>query len=341
MTNSHNNYFDFLRGLAILMVVGIHTFRGGNFESIQGLFSVSIRQIFNCAVPLFLAISGFFISQKDLRERVQRHAFWLHQIPKVYIPVLVWGIPWLILKVYSHSSIVISIVAWAFCGLSIFYFVALIIQYYLLLPFIQIVITNPVYKISSRRKHVILMALSVIVSFVCILLITWIRYFKGVQLPLIVYAGPFPLWVCFFIMGVIISKTGRDYPIVWIIVLLLISLILEVLETRYLNGVLGSGGYGIKPSSFLFSALTILLLFSRKVENAISGNGLVFRFITWIGTLSFGIYLTHCLWIIALAHFYPISNWLIAWIIVLSLDVMFIMVLKKLIPNKYAIYFGL
>lgn len=145
ITNNRNNYFDFLRGLAILMVVGIHTFRGGNFESIQGWLSVSIREILNCAVPLFLAISGFF-SRKDVRERIQRHAFWSHQIPKVYIPVLVWGIPWLILKFIGHSSIIVSIISWAFCGLSIFYFVALIIKYYLLLPVIQLIAPSRTFQ---------------------------------------------------------------------------------------------------------------------------------------------------------------------------------------------------
>ena len=40
-------YFDFLRGLAIIMVVGIHTYT-------LRKDSVVVRQLFNTAVPLFI-----------------------------------------------------------------------------------------------------------------------------------------------------------------------------------------------------------------------------------------------------------------------------------------------
>ena len=46
-------YFDFLRGLAIMMVVGIHTYTLGEDSTV-------VRQILNTAVPLFIAISGYF-----------------------------------------------------------------------------------------------------------------------------------------------------------------------------------------------------------------------------------------------------------------------------------------
>lgn len=45
-------YFDFLRGLAIIMVVGIHTYTLGED-------SMVVMQLLNAAVPLFIAISGF------------------------------------------------------------------------------------------------------------------------------------------------------------------------------------------------------------------------------------------------------------------------------------------
>lgn len=120
-------YFDFLRGFAIIMVVGIHTFRGYDFETVQGWFSVTVRQILNCAVPMFWAISGFFMANKDLSTREQRNAFWSHQIPKIYIPALVWGLPWLAISIISRENALLSIVFWVCCGLGIFYYIALII----------------------------------------------------------------------------------------------------------------------------------------------------------------------------------------------------------------------
>lgn len=63
-------YFDFLRGAAILMVVAIHTFDGGlAFDSSASCAAIAVRQLLNCAVPVFLAVSGFFLSRKSLVNR--------------------------------------------------------------------------------------------------------------------------------------------------------------------------------------------------------------------------------------------------------------------------------
>ena len=66
--SSRNPYFDFLRGLAIIMVVGIHTFRPHDLTltSFVDVCNVLLRLILNCAVPLFLAISGFFIGNRNI-----------------------------------------------------------------------------------------------------------------------------------------------------------------------------------------------------------------------------------------------------------------------------------
>lgn len=71
-----NLYFDSLRGIAILMVVAIHTFVACEFDNILSICAISMREIFNVAVPLFLAISGFFIGQKNFECNGQIIKFW-------------------------------------------------------------------------------------------------------------------------------------------------------------------------------------------------------------------------------------------------------------------------
>jgi probable poly-beta-1,6-N-acetyl-D-glucosamine export protein len=57
-------YFDFLRGIAIIMVVAIHTFGSSyTYESIS-LLGISARQLTNCAVPIFLVSSAFLLGNK-------------------------------------------------------------------------------------------------------------------------------------------------------------------------------------------------------------------------------------------------------------------------------------
>jgi surface polysaccharide O-acyltransferase-like enzyme len=42
------SYYDFLRGIAIMMVIGIHTYTDGFMH-----FNLFLRQFLNCAVPIF------------------------------------------------------------------------------------------------------------------------------------------------------------------------------------------------------------------------------------------------------------------------------------------------
>lgn len=99
----HNPYFDFLRGIAIIMVVGIHTYPSEMTMSdgLSEFIQIVIRNALNCAVPLFLAISGYFIARKKLDTFAGCRAFWQKQIPTVYIPCLVFSIPWLVLHCVS------------------------------------------------------------------------------------------------------------------------------------------------------------------------------------------------------------------------------------------------
>lgn len=88
-------YYDFLRGIAIIMVVGIHTFVSYPIDTTIGYTSAIVRQLLNCAVPIFLALSGLFCGKKLLDSKEKRLNFWKKQIPKVYIPALIWSLPYL------------------------------------------------------------------------------------------------------------------------------------------------------------------------------------------------------------------------------------------------------
>lgn len=128
-----DSYYDFLRGIAIMMVIGIHTYTDGFMH-----FNLFLRQFLNCAVPIFLAISGNFIGRKNF-ENGSYGIFLQKQIPRVYIPMLIWSIPWLLLSLHQGELLSKSLVR-VFVGdmsMSIFYFIILIMQYYILTPFIQ------------------------------------------------------------------------------------------------------------------------------------------------------------------------------------------------------------
>ena len=132
MTKQRDTYFDFLRGIAIIMVIGIHTYVDGLMH-----FNLFLRQFLNCAVPIFLAISGNFIGRKSFEEKGSYTQFLGKQIPRVYLPMLFWSIPWVMLSIKGGNAPLITVLK-AFAGeMSIFYFIILIMQFYILTPVIQ------------------------------------------------------------------------------------------------------------------------------------------------------------------------------------------------------------
>lgn len=314
-----NLYFDTLRGIAILMVVAIHTFIACEFDNFQSICAISMREIFNVAVPLFLAISGFFIGLKKFESNYQIITFWKKQIPKVYIPTLFWSVPYLTLALYHQQSLLKNILVFLLCGYSIYYFIALIIQCYLLLPFIQ-------KKMLNYAMGGVILCLSLI----CVAVIS---YTSITRFPLIVFAGPVIVWVIFFWIGVFLSRSERNYKIGWIFVGVLISFALMLIETKFRHEATG-GGYGIKPSSFIFSFLMILLLLSKRMEQKYVKDNIINKVLTVVGDYSFPIYLIHCFVITIVFHFVTISNWIVRWTIVVAITMLFICLVRKVLPNK-------
>ena len=314
-----NLYFDTLRGIAILMVVAIHTFIACEFDNFQSICAISMREIFNVAVPLFLAISGFFIGLKKFESNYQILTFWKKQIPKVYIPTLFWSIPYLTLALYHQQSLLKNILVFLLCGYSIYYFIALIIQCYLLLPFIQ-------KKMLNYAMGGVILSLSLI----CVAVIS---YTSITRFPLIVFAGPVIVWLIFFWIGVFLSRRERDYKIGKIFIGVLLSFVLMLIETKYRHEATG-GGYGIKPSSFIFSFLMILLLFSKRIEHKYVKDKVINKALIVVGDYSFSIYLIHCFVITIVFHFVTISNWIVRWTIVVAITMLFICLVRKVLPNK-------
>ena len=320
-----NTYFDFLRGLAIMMVVGIHTYTLGEDSTV-------VRQLLNTAVPLFIAISGYCLSQKRMENKDDYLFFLKKKFSKVYLPVLVWSLPLYAIALYSGSSIIKQTILLLSCGLSIYYFVAFIMQCYVVLP----VINN---YISGNKRRVVIV--SCLISFAWIAGVMYMNTIQGKGIPLILYAGPLPCWLMFFVLGVMIGhKPERNYSIILPMVIAILGFILSVIETDYLLDHYGKG-VGIKPSSFIYSAGMIFLLFSNKVENLIRRTGAIYRFIIWIGSLSFGIYLVHCYFISFFVKRLPIDSWLLQWSLALFLTVVFILIIRKLLPTKYHKYLGI
>lgn len=329
MKNVRNPYFDFLRGFAIIMVVGIHSMKGVNSDlsTINSTAYVCLRMLLNCAVPIFLAISGYFIASNYSRKPTSYPTFLRRQIPKIYIPCLLFSLPYFVMNIQGgESSFIASFSYFFLCGFSVYYFIALIIQCYLLVP----LLTR-----FNKSGGVFICAL---ISTFSIITISYLQKCTNVELPLIIYAGPFPVWIVFFMMGVYFSTHNRDYRIISPLLLIAIGMALQIVEHKYWLSQ-GQAALGIKLSSFIFSAGAVWLLFCKKIENSYS-DSLGFKTVNWIGGMSFGIYLIHCFVILAINHLMPTSGWIVTWILVVCICILTIWMTRLILSDKILRHIG-
>lgn len=325
MNNQRNKYFDLLRGIAIIMVIGIHSLGHPiNPLTITGFFELAIRQILNCAVPLFLAISGFFITQKDISQWHNRKVLWSKQIPKVYIPCLFWSSGWFLLDIMRNGidNIPLNFIMLACGGFSVYYFIAVIIQLYIIIP-----------CIAEKYRWWKIIAVTTCLSVISISIVSYLLYYESLTFPLIAYAGSGTLWAVFFVIGAYISKHGRDYSIKSGILIMITGLLMSIVESIYFINISGHG-LGIKLSSFIFSVGVIIILFSKKIEVAIMSIPL--KIIIWIGEISFGIYFIHTYILEGVHKFLNSESWWTVWGITISISILSVIVLKAILPNSFA-----
>lgn len=179
-----NNYFDFLRALAIIMVIGNHTSNVADFSFPTGIGNIIILQIIKAGVPIFLAISAFFLCPRIITGKKQYIGFLTKHLKRVYIPMLIFSLPFIFGNGLGLKSVLGRTVLSLFGAYSVYYFIFLIAQYYLLLPVMQ-------------RKAINMKGLAIcaLISGVSILIVTYCNSILDMDLPLFIYAGFCPVWI--------------------------------------------------------------------------------------------------------------------------------------------------
>lgn len=318
-------YFDFWRGIAIVMVVGIHT----HVMSAPDAGVMWVRQLLNCAVPLFLALSGYFATKVYVERGLTATAFWKRQIPRVYLPCLVWSLPLVVQQIVKSggNDIAEPVALMLVGGVSVYYFITLIIQYYLMLPLL-IRHNNPKMLIATG-----------VVSFAAIATVCYVRLVMGVELSLLAYAAPFTTWWVFFMLGVFMAQHPRRYALWWPIAIVVAGMILQSIEGNGLMQKYGEG-LGMKPSAYLYALGMILVAFDQRCKDAYRSVPLL-RPIEYLGRVSLGIYLIHCYMIGVAKHLpYATELWGVKWIATLLLSAGFIWCVNKILPEKASRWIG-
>lgn len=270
-------YFDALRGLAIIAVVAIHTssFHYEVGPALQPALFV-FRGLLDFAVPLFFAISGYFLGLKEISAGAAHRAFLRRQIPKIYIPMLVLSVPYLYLENFQYNFW--GVAKFFGGGFGTMYFIAVIIQMYLLLPWLQ--------RHADGRGLAVAAAVTLAASLVA----DYMHFYSGRQWSFLMECGLFTHWLLFFIMGLYFARHSRRFSLFWPLLLILAGVAWQYWETCYTVCLSYSDAFDYKPGSTVMAAGIVWLLFHEGLERRFRVNALS-RPLLYLGGISFGIYL--------------------------------------------------
>lgn len=130
---------DYLRGFAILAIVTIHVgafYTTIGYPSIVGDVANYLTHLADYGVPVFFFISGFVLAMRYF-ERLDVRSFYRRRLVFILPPYLAFSALYLVYDHYAFGTSSISEAAWSvalFNAVGIFWFVAVLLQLYLLFP---------------------------------------------------------------------------------------------------------------------------------------------------------------------------------------------------------------
>ena len=269
-----NKRIQVLRGIAILAVILIHTCPGG-------LWQVYCRPFVNFAVGLFLFLSGFLTSW----DQEDWGAFFKRRLLRVLVPYVIWTILYTLVK-RQPERLAFHLLTTQ--GAFHLYFIFVYVQLVLLTPLVKRLAAS-----RFRWTGWLITPLSILVF-----------SYPGLVLP-----APLPGrisliwflsclgWFSYYYMGLLLRQTDFSVPsrffrrpYLWITV----ALVLQILEGRIWFAL----GYPDPGTPFkLTSLLCNLLIMAVAFRFIRDGETEHSSFWTRLGDCSFGIYLSHVLFL--------------------------------------------
>jgi peptidoglycan/LPS O-acetylase OafA/YrhL len=325
-----DNYFSFLKGVAIIAVVIIHTAYAGYYPSVSSAF---MRQGVTFAVGLFYLLSGYFVSSKN-----SSFAGAMGGANRIIIPYIIWSLLWFFETTIKGTQPVDTwkIVNTIFFGGAFFplYFLIVLVELKLITPFLLNHINAQDYRIS-KDWVLLITPLTFLVFY---------YYQYSTHIVPIVQEQIFPTWLIYYYVGLLYKKDLIKISNLTCIVGVLLGIYFMGLESAFIlktTEMIVFAASMVKYSTIIFTvSLCILLMNSYQKIN----SNIVVKF----GEYSFGIYLLHI----------PIKKYLIEYpfhvmgfngplyqpiVVIITLFVTFSMVwiLNKSLPERICKLLGI
>jgi fucose 4-O-acetylase-like acetyltransferase len=289
-----NEYWDVVKGVAIIAVLTIHAANYGlSFDAgtVHHQIALSVLQFVDFPVATFLLLSGYFANTKALAHPV---SFWTRRITRLLPPYLIWTAVYLAILYPGDLLKPVEIAKHLITGTGIG------IGYYIIVLLQMIVLTPLLNAIGSLRWQVAIMVATAAMGLICsyaFQLLPGVGRFSQFPFNML----PFVVWCPFYQLGFVISKFKLDDSLTRLPRGPLFSLYVVAIALSFVEAfwVWGAGSnlapFQLKLTSVLTS-LAIALLVFRYANSEIRSGGLLAK----LGQSSFFIYLTHLLVFIAI-----------------------------------------
>ncbi len=340
VTKNRIDYYQFIRGLLIVLVVLIHSKTGISYESSELSWNFDywllLRSSINFPVAIFIYLSGYFTKVENVTSD---NSYVKIRVRRLLIPFLTWSAVYSFIKILFVTK-----------DINIFKdFIKLLLgmqapQLYFIVVLIQLTILSP-YLINTikTKKSIILMLCTTPIYLISVY---WYTARFGTQF--LFYQMLFPAWLIFYYTGLLVKIKGypqkisnnRMHSLIFFVIALGFS-ILESYTIKNKGFSIGFAASQIKVSSFIYTFAVINLLVTYK-KFYIKKS---FSLMRYLGDNSFGIYFVHMVYIPVADHilsgFTILNNVLPLFqlfqvIITVTLSILTIILTRKILGRELA-----
>ena len=362
--NPWNPEIEYLRGIAILFIIAIHSFGycyRMNFHNFLFYFNTALDVFSHIGVPIFVFVSGFVLAIK-YHDDLSLKDFYKKRIPKIVIPYVTFSIFYLLGYQFllrsqllqnqrELSQLTLNEVFFRLISGTAHYhlwFIILILTLYILYP---LIIKIYGFFSKSHKEHVLLIIFFSIQSMMCILN----HYYPTTDLFFLVFLS----YIFYFVLGIFLSYHYSEFK-EFILhlekkslsLLLFINLGFTIILTFIFvqNYTINFENHYLDISLVypLYFLINLLLLFSLICSLEHSAITPLKEFLMSVSKYSFGIFLIHPFFIEAVYYLVmpriaiTVDNWIfypILFISALIFSVLALKILKK-IPHA-SIFIGM
>lgn len=283
------HFFDGLRGLSILAVIGIHAASvGRGFYSAVNwspnfAFALYWTQLLLWAVPVFFFISGYWAARSLIANKISYSKFLTKRLSRVAVPYVLWSI---VFTLYMQKSLDVGNIAQ---NLALGTAVG---PYYFVVSLIALTTIAPWLVSASRATTAFAIAIA-LVTFGHLALTYW-AHMTYPEANWWYFMFPPTAWIAFYGYGLFEARRELERHETRKSILLgssavVFFVIASFAEAHWLTQTIGFNGGGmipIKISSFGLSFSVVYLALALR-------DCQFWARFAKLGTLSFGIYLIH------------------------------------------------